>query len=202
MSDETCEPEADEYLRQLPRQPPEWAIVFDEIKNIDDAIALMGLFEHGDDTLYANDLPIDAFVRSWAFLGERSLSEWLAQLLRARDGGPWKYTDIYTVSRGTEPDSGVTDALVARCRARGVELAHRPSPPSPWRVVLAQVVSVADAGAMAMLAAHYVANNWPFELDEVRVPPTSARATRPGELADFIARCRKAGVYLLELERP
>lgn len=192
MKDERVSGEDDVYGGYP--QPAEWAVVFREIRTLDDALALMGMYEYREDMLYANDLPIDAFTRSWALLGERSLSEWLAEHIGAGAACPFRDEDLYSGLRGREPDAAAIAAFVERCRQHGVTLAHRPRPPSPWRVAVAQLAGDGDAAAFGVLAAEYVANSWPFELDDVEMPALPGRTPTADDHTDFVARCRRAGV--------
>jgi hypothetical protein len=178
-------------------QEPEWEVVLAQVREIDDALALSSLFEYRDDTLFANDLPADALSTGASLLSERGFASLLADHLNSLDEAGWTYTDLYRPTRGVDGTRERVAALVERCRAAGVELSHRARPPTPWRVVVAQLAGDADLAAFATLASEYLANHWPIDLEvELAMPPRTARIATPAELADLIARCRRAGVAL------
>jgi len=100
-----------------------WATVLEQIETIDDALALMSMFEYRDETLYANDSPITDLDIANEFISERGVAMLLAEHLTTR-GEPTEYTDLYAPTRGYEAPEGAVEKLVARCRAAGVELGY------------------------------------------------------------------------------
>lgn len=165
-----------------------------EIHDLDDALALTWLFEHGD-TLFANGLPVDALITGAAFLSERGLAHFLVTHLGML--GEWDYMQLY--SRGPDAEPRHVDDLIERCRDAGVELHHRPDLPTPWKVVLQQLATDSDLAAFAILASSYSANSWWFDLDDVARPRAVEIEATPEQLADLIARCRRAGVVMRPL---
>lgn len=183
-------------------QEPEWEAVLVQVRDIDDALALSSMFEYRDDVLFANDLPADALVTGAALLSERGFASFLADHLNSLDGGGWTYTDLYSATRGTDGTQERVDSLVERCRAAGVELHHRPQPPTPWRVVVSQLACDADLAAFAMLASEYTANSWRIDLEvNLAMPRQVVDVATSEQMEDFVARCRRAGVVLRPLPR-
>jgi hypothetical protein len=181
-------------------QEPEWETVLHQVRDIDDALALSSLFEYRDDVLFANDISIDALVTDAMLLSERGFADLLASHLHTLDGESWSYVDLYRPTRGRDAEQDRVADLIARCRAAGIELTHRSQPPTPWRVVLAQVASEPDAAALTALVADHVANNWPIDLeDDLPALPSASVVATPEQIDDFRARCRRAGVALRRL---
>jgi hypothetical protein len=180
--------------RRPATQEPEWEVVLGEVCDYDDALALYSLFASGD-TLFANDLPVDALDTGIAILSQRCFAGFLAEHLASLDGAAWDYMSFYTHDFDAIPER--VDALVARCREAGVELHHRPEPPSHWRVIASLLASDADLAAFAILARDYTANSWPIDLeDELPMPRQVDTVATAAQLADLIARGRRAGVVL------
>jgi len=178
-------------------QEPEWAAVFDAVHDLEDALALMALFEYRSDALFANDLPVDALLTEAAFLSERGFADLLATHLNARTGSALAYTDLYSPTRSHDAEKDRIDALIERCHDAGVELHHRPEPPTPWRVVISQLADDTDLAVFAILRRHYSANSWWIDLEvDLEMPREVAPIATAGQLADLVARCRRAGVVL------
>jgi len=182
--------------RFLAGQPPEWAAVFREIRTLDDAITLMRLYMTRDQTIYANDLPLDAFTRDWGVLTQRSLSYWFADFLQDDRGVSCSFGDVYEGALDA-PDPVQTEDLRARCRAAGVELTLREAPDDPWFVVREQVSSEADAACFHLLCAQHTANSLHYDpMDGATPPPAPRREPSGDELSSFVARCRSSGVIV------
>ena len=81
--------------------------------------ALVGAVEYREDRLHANTLPIDAITRDFALLTDRGLCEVLADFMTSR-GHPCEYTDLYSVTRGEEPEDSRMDRIGAACQDEGV----------------------------------------------------------------------------------
>jgi hypothetical protein len=176
-------------------QEPEWEAVLAQVRDFEDALALASLFEI--DTLYANELPLDALATGAAFLSDRGLADLLAQHLMSLAPCTYTYLDLYSPTRGRDGSRERIAALVRRCCAAGVELHHRERPPTPWNVVVAQLASDADRAAFAELAQHYTANSWWIDLEvDLAMPAPASSPATPAQVADLVARCRRAGVVL------
>lgn len=182
--------------RFLAGQPPEWAAVFREIQTVGDAVTFMRLYMTHEKTIYANDLPLDAFTRDWGVLSQRSMSYWLVDFLHDDRGVACVFGDVYD-SALDAPDPVQTEELLARCRAGGVELTLRQSPDEPWDVVRQQVRTEADAACFHLLCAQHTANSLHYDpMHGATPPPAPGREPSADDLASFIARCRSSGVIV------
>lgn len=182
--------------RFLAAQPPEWAAVFREIQTVADAVTLMRLFMTANRTIYANDLPIDAFTRDWGVLSQRSMSYWLVDFLHDDRGVACDFGDVYDAAMD-DPDPAQTEELRARCRAGGVELTLRATPEDPWNVVREQVRTEADAACFHLLVAQHTANSLHYDpMHGATPPPAPGREPSGDDLSSFIARCRSSGVIV------
>nr|HEX4316074.1 hypothetical protein [Kofleriaceae bacterium] len=142
-----------------------WAIVLAQITEWEHAAAVVALFEHRDDDLYADDDPIHVLcLAAHGFLlpTERGVASVLADHLNGVPGhGGWDYIALYSPTRGRDATSDDVASLVERCRMAGVALHHRPSrladdaglaalrpPEPPWSLVFAEVRELCDAAAL------------------------------------------------------
>jgi len=104
----------------MPTSP--WITVFGLIRDVEDGLALMALFEYRDPELLANGRSLSD-VLDGAYPGERGVADAIAQRMRQLEGGDWDYIHFYGPTRDSlrVTDDEVRD-FVRRCGAAGVRL--------------------------------------------------------------------------------